>query len=73
MAKNEHRRTGKFSKGGQTIQIARIAPQTARIDQFLTHVKFLHAGKLLEFLSNIRNRVLNGGSGGLAPQNLEKF
>ena len=29
-----HRRTGKFSKGGQTIQIARMAPKIARIDRF---------------------------------------
>ena len=68
-----HRRTRKFSKGGQTIQIARIAPQIARIDRFLAHVNFSHACKLLESLSNIPIRVLNGGSGGLAPQNLEKF
>ena len=68
-----HRRTRKFSKGWQTIQIARIAPQFARIDRFLTHVKFSHAGKLFEFLSKIRKRVLNEGSGGLAPQNFENF
>ena len=68
-----HRRTGKFSKGGQTIQIARIAPQNARIDRFLAHVTFTHASDLLEFLSKIPNRVMTGGSGGLAPQNLETF
>ncbi len=60
-----HRRTGKISKGGQTIPTARIAPQIARIDRFLTHVKFSHAGKLLELSSNIRN-MLNG-------ENLGKF
>ncbi len=60
---------GNFQRGGgQTIKIARIAPQIARIDRFLTRVNFSHAGKLLEFLSNIRNRVLNGGMWGSPPR-----
>ena len=45
-----HRRTGKFSKGGQTIQIARMAPQIARIDRLFGERKFFACMQTLGIL-----------------------
>ena len=51
-------------RGSKSIQIVQIVHRIAWIDRFLTNIKFLHAGKLLEVLFYICNRVLNVGSGG---------
>ena len=53
--------------GGEKVRMDRIAPQITRADSFLTRVKFSHAAKLLDSLSNIRNTVLNGEEVGVSP------